>query len=119
MPYREQPMDLGAAPVRYPAPDWTEIGTWTRVWVPDDETVGWAIIQGDERIAWISGSDPESLGYVIRLQIDELLREGAKDGTPVPAAWAEILRRTLHTTPQQAYLPALLADIQAEWSPGG
>jgi hypothetical protein len=115
MPFREQPMDLVAAPLRYPEPDWEAIGTFTRVWVPDNETVGWAVVQGDDRIAWISGSPPESLGYVVRQIVSDLLREGVASGVPVRTTWSEILRRTLHTTPQEEYLPALLADVRAEF----
>lgn len=110
---RVQPFDLAAGGACYDAPDWTEIGTVTRVWVPDDETVGWAVLQGDNRLAWISASSPEELGYPIRLHVDELTRSGAANAVPVPETWAEILRTTLHATPEDLYLPALLADLRA------
>jgi hypothetical protein len=112
-----QPFDWIGGPKRYDAPDWTEIGTVTRVWVPDDETVGWVVLQGENRLAWLSASDPDSLGYAIRLHVDELTRSGAANGVPVLATWEEILRTTLHSTPEDLYLPAVMADIQRAWMP--
>lgn len=117
MPYRSQPFERLGGPKRYDAPDWSEIGTIARVWVPDDETVGWAVLQGDARLAWISSSSPEELGYPIRLHVSELLRSGAAQNVPVLDTWNEILRTTLHTTPEDLYLPAFLADVQRAWEP--
>lgn len=77
MPYREQPLTRVGGPAQYPEPDWDEIAKVTRGWVPDDETVGYAVLQGDERLAWLSAAGPESLGYDIRARIAGLLREGA------------------------------------------
>jgi hypothetical protein len=115
MPFREQPLNFVAGPDRYPAPDWEEIGMVSRVWVPDNETVGWIVLQGEERLAWLSNTGPDKLGYVIRERVDELMNEGAANKTPALDTWLEILRVTLHTTPTPEYLPAFLADVRAEW----
>lgn len=115
MPFREQPLDFVAGPARYPAPDWEEIGTVARVWVPDNLTVGWIVLQGEDRLAWLSAIGPDKLGYVIRERVQELMDDGAADGVPALQTWTEILRVTLHTTPTQEFLPALLADVRKEW----
>jgi len=110
MPYREQPMSFSAGPARYPAPDWDAGGTVARVWVPDDETVGWLILQED-RLAWLSAAGPETLGYPIREMVEELLRDYCATGVAAADAWEAILQRTLHTTPQDVPLSALLAEV--------
>lgn len=109
-----EPMILAAAPARYPAPDWEAIATVARVWVPDDETVGWAIFQNGERLAFLSTSKPDDLGFVVRDLVLGILREGAKSKTPATKTWEMILASTLHTTPTDLYLPALTADIGRE-----
>lgn len=116
MPFRESPMDFAVGPARYTAPDWQGIGKVAKVWVPDDELVGWAVWQDPDRLAWISASDPESLGYVIRLHVSDLLRDGAAQKVPPLDTWKMILDSTLHTTPEDLYLPAFLADIQRLWN---
>ena len=115
MPYREQPMTRVGGPAQYPEPDWDEIANVTRVWVPDDETVGWAVLQGEDRLAWLSASGPDALGYDIRNRISALMRNGAAAKIPALATWQEILATTLHTVPTDKYLPAFLADVRKEW----
>lgn len=117
MPFRRQPMELVASPPRYPQPDWDGIGQVTRLWVPDDETVGWLIRQNDDRLAWLSASGPDDLGYHNRRNVGALLREGAPAGTPVGEVCTEALTNAFSTTPQDLYLPALLADIRKAWAP--
>lgn len=114
-PFREQPLDRVAQPPRYPAPDWTDHGLVTRVFVPDDDTVGWAVFQGETQLGWLSAIDPEHLGYPIRRHVEDLLREGALDKVPAQHTWDAILADTLHTTPQTLPLPDLLAEVASEW----
>lgn len=57
----------------------------------------------------------EQLDYVIRTLVDEILRDGARTGRPVVDVWDEILRRTLHETQREMFLPALTADLRKEW----
>ena len=114
MPYREQPMSFSAGPARYPAPDWDAEGTVARVWVPDDETVGWLILQED-RLAWLSAAGPDTPGYPIRQLVEERLRRRLVEGVAAADVWDEILGLTLHTTPQKLPLPALLAEVRDAW----
>lgn len=115
MPFRPQPMDFAAGPARYLAPDWDAIGEVARVWVPDDETVGFLIRQGDDRLAWLSAAGPDTLGYSIRLLVDGILRAARAEDAAPAEVWAEVLDVTLHTTPQDLYLPAFLADLRHDW----
>lgn len=110
-----EPFELAHSPARYPAPDWEAIGTVTRVWVPDDETVGWLVFQDPDRLAFLSEIGPDKLGYTIRELVRDLLAEGIRQGTPAREVWTEILRRTLHTTPTDELLPAFIADVRREW----
>ncbi|RAX48936.1 hypothetical protein DQ353_12515 [Arthrobacter sp. AQ5-05] len=116
MSYREQPMARVGGQAQYPEPDWEEIAKVSRVWVPDDETVGWAVLQGEDRLAWISASGPDKLGYDIRNRIDALMVDGPRDGVPALSTWEEILATTLHTVPTNKYLPVFLADVHKKWS---
>lgn len=110
-----EPFELGYTPRRYPAPDWEAIGKVAKIWVPDDETVGWLVFQDPGRIAFLSNVGPDKLGYVIRELVRGLMAQGATRGTPAADVWDEILVRTLHTTPQDELLPALVADVRREW----
>ena len=114
MTYRPQPMDFVAGPLRYDYPDWDGIGKVSRLWVPDDETVGWLVRQNDDRLAWFSSSPPDSLGYHIRRDVDALLLEGRKAGRSVADVWDEARGYAFCTTPQDVYIPALMADIRAD-----
>lgn len=107
---RTQPLDWVGGPERYASPDWSAIGTVARVWVPDAETVGWAVLQGDDRLAWLPAS-PGELGGPIRLLVEGLVQAGAAEGVSALDTWNEILRVTLHTTPEDLYLPAAIADL--------
>lgn len=117
MPYQPQPADAVYTAPRYPAPDWEAIGTVSRVYVPDDDgrdgTVGYLVRQGTDRLAFIAWVDPTHLGYGIRRHVARLLRDGAAAGVSVDATWALALADTLHTPPNDQYLPALLADIRS------
>jgi hypothetical protein len=110
-----QPSDFVTGPDRYPEPDYEAIDTVSRVRVPDDETVGWVVLQGEDRLAWLSASGAEDLGFPIRLHVDGVLRQYAAQQRLARDAWAEILRLTLHTTPREEFLPAVPADIRAAW----
>ncbi|MGO4251233.1 hypothetical protein AB4Y81_03110 [Paenarthrobacter sp. TAF1] len=110
-----EPFILSYSPKRYPAPDWEAIGTVARIWVPDDETVGWLIYQDPDRLAFLSEIDAEKLGYVIRELVRGLMNDGAERGVPARELWDEILSRTLHTTPNDQFLPAIIADVRKEW----
>lgn len=110
-----EPFELSYAPKRYPAPDWEALGTVTRIWVPDDETVGWLVRQDPDRLAFLSDVGPDKLGYVIRELVRGLMAQGAARGTPAADLWTEILGRTLHTTPTEEFLPAIVADVRKEW----
>lgn len=114
MPERYQPNDLAAAPVRYPEPDYEAVGRVTRVYVPDDGTVGYALWQDPDRIAWISWVDADHLGYGIRLHVGALLRDNARAGVPARETWERLLLDTLHTPARDEFLPAVLADIHHE-----
>jgi hypothetical protein len=107
-----EPFELTYSPERYPAPDWEAIGKVARIWVPDDETVGWLVFQDPDRLAFLSDVGPEKLGYVIR----DRMTQGAKAHTPALDVWNEILTRTLHTTPTEDFLPAILADVRRDWN---
>lgn len=111
MPNREQPTVLVASPRRYPSPDFEAIGTVTRVYVPDDGTVGYAIWQDPDRIAWISGISQDHLGYGIKLHVGALLRDNAREEVPARTTWERLLLDTLHTPPRDEYLPALIGDL--------
>jgi hypothetical protein len=109
-------MDFAAGADRYPAPDWKTRGTVARVWVPDDETVGWLIFQEPDRLAWLSAAAPETLGYTIREIVEEILRDRRVEDAPAVDAWEEILSATLHETPTPTDLPALLAEVRNTWN---
>ncbi|QHB36587.1 hypothetical protein SEA_ADOLIN_5 [Arthrobacter phage Adolin] len=111
-----EPFKLAYSPKRYPAPDWEAIGKVARIWVPDDETVGWLVRQDPDRLAFLSSVGPDKLGYPIRELVAAIMRDGAAKGTPADDVWTEILRRTLHTTPTEEFLPAIVADVRQEWS---
>ncbi|QOP65065.1 hypothetical protein PQE12_gp05 [Arthrobacter phage Adumb2043] len=111
-----EPFELTYAPARYPAPDWEAIGRVTKIWVPDDETVGWLVFQDPDRLAFLSDVGPDKLGYTIRELVRERMAYGAKNGIPAPDLWTEILTRTLHTTPTEDFLPAILADVRSDWN---
>ncbi|WVX87856.1 hypothetical protein SEA_BERRIE_5 [Arthrobacter phage Berrie] len=111
-----EPFELTYSPERYPAPDWEAIGKVARIWVPDDETVGWLVYQDPDRLAFLSSIGPEKLGYVIRELVRDRMAQGAKAHTPALDVWTEILGRTLHTTPTEDFLPAILADVRTDWS---
>lgn len=120
MPYREQLLSRVGGPKRYPEPDWDAIGAVTEVWVPENGervNVGWAVFQAPDRIAWLSICGPESYPYEMRKLVEEILARGAADGVPAEDAWADVLRRTLHTTPQDLYLRPFLADLGEIWNP--
>ena len=87
-------------PQRHLAPDWDGIGQLTRPWVPDDDTVGWLIRQNDDRLAWLSASGPDDLGYYIRRNVGALLRAGAAARTLVREVWTEALTNAFSTTPK-------------------
>ncbi|WGH21078.1 hypothetical protein SEA_CASSIA_5 [Arthrobacter phage Cassia] len=111
-----EPFDLAYSPARYPAPDWEEIGRVTRIWVPDDETVGWLVLQDPDRLAFLSDVGPEKLGYVVRELVRDRMAAGVREGIPAATLWDELLARTLHTTPTEDFLPAILADVRTAWS---
>lgn len=111
-----EPFELTYAPARYPAPDWEAIGRVTRIWVPDDETVGWLIFQDPDRLAFLSDVGPEKLGYVVRELVRDRMAQGVREGIPPADLWDELLARTLHTTPTEDFLPAILADVRTAWS---
>ncbi|UYL87610.1 hypothetical protein SEA_VRESIDENCE_5 [Arthrobacter phage VResidence] len=111
-----EPFELVYTPKRYPAPDWEAIGTVARIWVPDDETVGWLVKQDPDRLAFLSDVGPDKLGYTIRELVREIMRHGAARGTPAAEVWAEIMTRTLHTTPTDEFLAAFIADVRREWT---
>lgn len=110
-----EPFDLAYSPKRYPAPDWDAIGTATRIWVPDDETVGWLVWQDPDKLAFLSVANPDDLGYTVREIVRDLMIAGVRDGRPARDVWNEALTRTLHTTPTEEFLPALTADLRNEW----
>jgi len=110
-----EPFDLTYSPKRYAAPDWEEIGTVTKLWVPDDETVGWLVWQDPDRLAFLSVANPEDLGYVVRELVRDLMISGARSGRPARDVWNDVLLRTLHTTPTEEFLPAFTADLRNEW----
>lgn len=111
-----EPFELGYSPLRYPAPDWEAIGTVTKIWVPDDETVGWLVYQDPDRLAFLSDVGPDKLGYTIRELVRTRMAEAIADGVPARDLWNEILTRTLHTTPTEDFLPAILADVRSDWN---
>ncbi|QOP65134.2 hypothetical protein SEA_PHIVES_6 [Arthrobacter phage Phives] len=111
-----EPFELTYAPARYPAPDWEAIGRVTKIWVPDDETVGWLVFQDPDRLAFLSSTGPEKLGYVVRELVRERMAYGAQHGIPATDLWDELLTRTLHTTPTEDFLPAILADVRSDWN---
>ena len=113
MTFRSQPMDFVAGPLRYDYPDWEGIGQVSRLWVPDDETVGWLLRQNDDRLAWFSSCNPDSLGYYIRLDVDALLLEGRRAGRSVADVWDEARSYAFSTTPQDVSIPSLMAEIRA------
>jgi hypothetical protein len=110
-----EPFELTHSPKRYAAPDWDAIGTVARIWVPDDETVGWLVWQDPDRLAFLSEISPDKLGYVVRELVRDAMRLGAAQGKPAADVWGAILNQTLHTTPTDEFLPAILADVRKEW----
>jgi hypothetical protein len=115
MTFRSQPMDPVMEPARYPYPDWDAIGTVTRIWVEEGETIGWLVRQGEDRIAWFSSVGPDNIGVHVQYAISQLLRDGARAGTPMGEVWDEARTKAWSTTPQEVHLPALMADIRKAW----
>lgn len=115
MPFREQPLDPVYTPPKYPNLDYTAEAEVSRVYVPEDGTVGWIARQGDAQIEWFSAVPPEHLGYGIRRHVDSLLRVGALDRVAAAAVWDTVLRDTLHTPPTVRPLPEVLDEARAEW----
>lgn len=118
MPFRPQPADRLQDPVGYPAPDWSALAETSRIYVPEDGTVGWIVLQGGS-LAWLSAIGPEHLGYPIRRWTEDAIRVGALDLVPPRDVWDAVLTVTLHTPPLERPLPDLLEEVREEWSPAG
>lgn len=108
MPFRPQPADALYAPPRYPAPDWGKDGLTVRVFVPEDNTVGWLVRQGDA-IAWLSAVGPNAFGYGVRRIVDDVFAAGALAGATADATWDRALSVTLHEMPVERPLSEITA----------
>ncbi|GGD00540.1 hypothetical protein GCM10011512_29260 [Tersicoccus solisilvae] len=93
---KPQPAEQVAGPPTYAQPDWDGIATVTRVWVSDDETVGYLVWQNDDALAWLNVSSPDDLGYVIHELTFDALRRQAAAGDPASVAREDVLGRLLH-----------------------
>lgn len=111
-----QDSDFVGAPARYAQPDYSRDALVTRVWVPDDGTVGWLVFQEPDSLEWFSVVSMDHLGYGIRRHVSRELRDGVLDAVPASTLWARLLADTLHTDPETRPLAGLLDEIRAALS---
>lgn len=96
MPFREQPLDIAAAPKRYPAPDYDKPGLVYRLRMPDDTTIGFLFFQKPNRIEWYGTISRDNTGYSTKTYVSELLRAGAREGRSVGEVRDDILNSFLY-----------------------
>lgn len=104
-----QPTDLSYAPPSYPGHDYTGEGTVVVVRVDAGKAgvVGWLTRQG-EAVGFLPAPMPAgAVGHVIRVYIQDALREGARIGAPLDKVWDAILAEVWHDEPTIARLDGL------------
>ncbi len=102
-------MGLVMAPKRYPAHTYEGTGEVVRIRVAN-RTVGWLSRRTPDDVGWIPAPSDSLLVGIVRVQVQDQLREGAAAGTPLIDVWAAILDGTQHDAPVQADLGQLAAD---------
>ena len=109
MPYRPQPMEGAFFPPAYPSHDYTGEGEIVTVRV-GDEVVGFLSRKDWTAVGWLPRPNLSEEADTVRQIVNDLLREGARDGAPMVNAWASVLDATQHDAPVTARLDGLRGD---------
>ncbi|WP_121395806.1 hypothetical protein [Micromonospora sp. M71_S20] len=99
-------MDLAHAPPRYPGHDYRGDGEIVTVRVAG-EVVGHLSRKDWTAVGWLPRPDLSEDADTVRVMVQDILRDFARDGRPLVDAWAEVLNHTQHDAPVTAPLDGL------------
>lgn len=113
MPFYESPMDETFAPKRWPAPDYSGEGEVARAWLPEDETVGWLVIQDDALVFFVSARYSPAAYGVTQIILD-YMRTALREKKTARDTWDELQKKAMWKAPEKRKLDELLNEIRAE-----